>query len=174
MQTIGIDMAKDTFYAAFDDRKVLKFENTPAGIEEFMTTLEDGDFPITDTRIGVEATGVYHLLVGNADAQDLLVLTDTLSTADPTAYQEEQAEFGVTRSRNLFGGAYSMVAVRVPRGRGNPNRRAGHDEAHTERHDPWTRRATVAKTVAASVLGVPKLAVCSPLRIDLVRQQTEP
>src|SRR5713226_3033959 len=62
MQTIGIDMAKDTFHAAFDDHKVLKFENTPAGIEEFMTTLEDDDFPITDTRIGVEATGVYHLL----------------------------------------------------------------------------------------------------------------
>ena len=62
MQSIGIDMAKDTFHAAFDDRKVLKFENTPAGIEEFMTTLEDDDFPITDTRIGVEATGVYHLL----------------------------------------------------------------------------------------------------------------
>jgi transposase len=62
MQTIGIDMAKDTFHAAFDDRTVTKFENTPAGIEKFMTTLEDDDFPITDTRIGVEATGVYHLL----------------------------------------------------------------------------------------------------------------
>ena len=62
MQAIGIDMSKDTFHAAFDDRKVLKFDNTPAGIEEFMTTLEDDDFPITDTRIGVEATGVYHLL----------------------------------------------------------------------------------------------------------------
>ncbi len=62
MQTIGIDMAKDTFHAAFDDREVLKFANTPAGIEQFMTTLEDGDFPITETRIGVEATGAYHLL----------------------------------------------------------------------------------------------------------------
>ncbi len=62
MQSIGIDMAKETFHAAFDDRTVMKFENTPAGIEEFMTTLEDDDFPITDTRIGVEATGVYHLL----------------------------------------------------------------------------------------------------------------
>ncbi len=43
-------------------------------------------------------------------------------------------------------------------------------------HDPWTGEAksTVVKTVPASVLGVPKLAVCSPLRIDLVRQQTEP
>src|SRR6266852_5375294 len=62
MHAIGIDMAKDTFHAAFDDRTVMKFENTPAGIEEFMTILEDGDFPITDTRIVVEATGVYHLL----------------------------------------------------------------------------------------------------------------
>src|SRR6266852_3184601 len=62
MQAIGIDMSKDTFHAAFDDRKVLKFANTEAGIEKFMTTLEDGDFPITDTMIGVEATGVYHLL----------------------------------------------------------------------------------------------------------------
>jgi hypothetical protein len=35
----------------------------------------------------------------NADAQDLLVLAETLATADPTAYREEQAEFGVTRSR---------------------------------------------------------------------------
>lgn len=62
MQTIGIDMAKDTFHAAFDDRNVMKFANTAAGIEEFMTTIEESDFTITDTRIGVEATGVYHLL----------------------------------------------------------------------------------------------------------------
>ena len=51
-------MAKDTFHAALDNRNVMKFANTAAGIEEFMTTLEDGDFPLTDTRIGVEATGV--------------------------------------------------------------------------------------------------------------------
>src|SRR6202795_551265 len=62
MQSIGIDMAKDTFHAACDDRKVLKFENTPAGIEKFLTVIEEDDFPINDTRIGVEATGVYHLL----------------------------------------------------------------------------------------------------------------
>ena len=35
----------------------------------------------------------------NADAQDLLVLAETLATADPDAYQKEQSEFGVTRSR---------------------------------------------------------------------------
>lgn len=62
MQTIGIDMAKDTFHAAFNDCAVMKFANTAAGIEEFMTTIEERDFPINETRIGVEATGVYHLL----------------------------------------------------------------------------------------------------------------
>src|SRR5216684_2383392 len=62
MHAIGIDMAKDTFYAAFDERDVMKFANTPAGIEEFMTVIEEGDFPINETRIGVEATGAYHLL----------------------------------------------------------------------------------------------------------------
>lgn len=54
-------MSKDTFHAAFDDRKVLKFPNTKAGIEEFMEIVEEG-FSIRETKIGVEATGVYHLL----------------------------------------------------------------------------------------------------------------
>jgi hypothetical protein len=36
----------------------------------------------------------------NADAQDLLVLTETLATADPAAYQEEESQFGVVRSRS--------------------------------------------------------------------------
>lgn len=62
MQAIGIDMSKDTFHAALDDHTVVKFANTYTGIEEFMTLIEKGDFPIADTRIGVEATGVYHLL----------------------------------------------------------------------------------------------------------------
>ncbi len=61
MEAIGIDMAKDTFHAAFDDRKVMKFNNNNAGIEKFMTVIEDCGFP-PDTKIGVEATGVYHLL----------------------------------------------------------------------------------------------------------------
>ncbi len=62
MQAIGIDMSKDTFHAAFDDRKVMKFANTHEGIEDFMTMIEECGFPMTDTTIGVEATGVYHLL----------------------------------------------------------------------------------------------------------------
>ena len=63
MQAIGIDMSKDTFHAAFSDTVVKKFANTPEGIEEFMTHIEDLGFCVTDTRIGVEATGVYHLLL---------------------------------------------------------------------------------------------------------------
>lgn len=62
MQAIGIDMSKDTFHAAFSDECVRKFPNTHEGIEDFMTTIEERDFPMTDTTIGVEATGVYHLL----------------------------------------------------------------------------------------------------------------
>ena len=62
MHAIGIDMSKDAFHAAFEDEKVLKFANTKEGIEEFMATIEATDLPIGDTRIGVEATGVYHLL----------------------------------------------------------------------------------------------------------------
>lgn len=62
MHAIGIDMSKDSFHAAFGDEEVRKFANTPEGIEEFMTYMEDRNFMVTDTRIGVEATGVYHLL----------------------------------------------------------------------------------------------------------------
>jgi len=63
MHAIGIDMSKDTFHAAFSDTAVKKFANTQDGIEQFMTSIEDLGFSVTDTRIGVEATGVYHLLL---------------------------------------------------------------------------------------------------------------
>ena len=36
----------------------------------------------------------------NADTQDLRVLAETLATADPAAYQEEESKFGVMRSRS--------------------------------------------------------------------------
>lgn len=62
MEAIGIDMSKDTFHAAFGDKCVKKFANTPLGIEQFMTFIEDLGFSVTNTRIAVEATGVYHLL----------------------------------------------------------------------------------------------------------------
>ncbi len=63
MQAIGIDMSKNTFHAAFEDEKVLKFMNSREGIEAFMTLLEDCGYAFAETKIGVEATGVYHLLL---------------------------------------------------------------------------------------------------------------
>lgn len=57
MNTIGIDVSKDTFHAAFDDVRVEVFKNTKAGIKKFMGQIE------TDAVIGCEATGVYHLLL---------------------------------------------------------------------------------------------------------------
>lgn len=62
MNSIGIDMSKDTFHAALAEGYILKFMNTKEGIEEFMTVMEN-IFSPKDTRIGVEATGVYHLLL---------------------------------------------------------------------------------------------------------------
>ncbi len=62
MQAIGIDMGKDTFHAAFGDDHVKKFNNNNEGIDHFMTFIEDLGYTVTDTRIAVEATGVYHLL----------------------------------------------------------------------------------------------------------------
>lgn len=59
MNTIGIDVSKDTFHAAFDDVHVEVFKNTDAGIEKFMEKLESRN----TTLIGCEATGVYHLLL---------------------------------------------------------------------------------------------------------------
>lgn len=57
MQYIGIDMSKDSFHAAFDDHTVLVFENNPSGIKRFIKQLKS-----QETLIGVESTGVYHLL----------------------------------------------------------------------------------------------------------------
>ena len=56
MQYIGIDMSKDTFHAAFDESTVTIFSNTKVGIKQFIKLLPK------DSTIGVEATGVYHLL----------------------------------------------------------------------------------------------------------------
>lgn len=63
MHYIGIDMSKDNFHAAFDDGKVLVFENSRTGTEEFIETLIKKNCEKQDTSIGTEATGVYHLLL---------------------------------------------------------------------------------------------------------------
>lgn len=62
MNTIGIDMSKDTFHAAFDATEVVIFKNTIQGIDEFMSALIDRGCLKNDTKIGTEATGVYHLM----------------------------------------------------------------------------------------------------------------
>lgn len=59
MNTIGIDVSKDTFHAAFNDVHVEVFKNTESGIKNFMEKLESRE----KTLIGCESTGVYHLLL---------------------------------------------------------------------------------------------------------------
>ena len=59
MNTIGIDVSKDTFHAAFNDVHVEVFKNTESGIKNFMEKLESKE----ETLIGCESTGVYHLLL---------------------------------------------------------------------------------------------------------------
>jgi transposase len=62
MHTIGIDMSKDTFHAAFDEETVRIFQNTIAGIKEFINALGELGCTKENTVIGTESTGVYHLL----------------------------------------------------------------------------------------------------------------
>jgi transposase len=60
MHAIGIDMSKRSFHAALDEDTVLQFPNTSTGIETFINRCA----PRTpsDTLIGIEATGAYHLM----------------------------------------------------------------------------------------------------------------
>jgi transposase len=62
MNAVGIDMSKDTFHACFDTDEVEIFENTKRGIKKFISRLGYFSFGLSDTTIGVEATGAYHLL----------------------------------------------------------------------------------------------------------------
>lgn len=62
MHSIGIDMSKDTFHAAFDESTVRQFENDEAGIDAFLGWLRERGCVPPETEVGVEATGVYHLL----------------------------------------------------------------------------------------------------------------
>ena len=63
MHVIGIDMSKDTFHVAFDESLVEVFKNTDHGIQTFIETLQQKNHHTSDTVIGTEATGVYHLLL---------------------------------------------------------------------------------------------------------------
>jgi transposase len=62
MLAIGIDMSKATFHAALDDVLVRKFRNTSEGIDDFIRAIAAlGHIP-EETTLGIESTGVYHLL----------------------------------------------------------------------------------------------------------------
>lgn len=62
MNFVGIDMSKDSFHAAFDVERVEVFENTDNGIKKFIHRMVSLKFELSDTKIGVESTGAYHLL----------------------------------------------------------------------------------------------------------------
>ncbi len=62
MHSIGIDMSKDSFHAAFNETEVRIFKNTRNGIESFINVLIGRGCTRENTEIGTEATGVYHLL----------------------------------------------------------------------------------------------------------------
>jgi len=62
MNAVGIDMSKDTFHACFDADNIEIFENIKRGINKFIRRLGSFGFGSSDTTIGVEATGAYHLL----------------------------------------------------------------------------------------------------------------
>lgn len=57
------NMSKDSFHACFDDEKVAVFENTTNGIALFEKKLKHLHYKKKETTLGVEATGVYHLLL---------------------------------------------------------------------------------------------------------------
>ena len=62
MHAIGIDMSKRSFHAALDESAVYQFENSESGIDAFLANLTRRGISSTDTTIGIEATGAYHLM----------------------------------------------------------------------------------------------------------------
>ncbi len=59
---VGIDMAKNDFYACINDTtEPQKFNNDTKGIKLFFSYLKQNDFAKDDTLIGVESTASYHL-----------------------------------------------------------------------------------------------------------------
>ena len=64
MEYIGIDISKDTFHVAWNDvAKVSVFANNNEGIDSFEDMLHHRHFQKECIKIGVESTGIYHLLL---------------------------------------------------------------------------------------------------------------
>lgn len=62
MNYIGIDVSKDTFHVAWNDEEVDVFANSREGITAFETSLHHRHTREA-TNIGLESTGIYHLLL---------------------------------------------------------------------------------------------------------------
>lgn len=61
---VGIDISKRDFHVCFDDSgEVLKFNNDPIGIQSFLRHLNDVKMVSSQTLLGLESTGSYHLPV---------------------------------------------------------------------------------------------------------------
>lgn len=64
MDHIGIDISKDTFHVAWNDvTEVSVFANNNEGIDSFEESLHHRHFQKEHTKIGLESTGIYHLLL---------------------------------------------------------------------------------------------------------------
>ena len=62
MKYIGIDISKDTFHVAWNDEEVDVFANNNEGINTFENSLHYRDSQKDCIKIGLESTGIYHLL----------------------------------------------------------------------------------------------------------------
>ena len=64
MEYIGIDVSKDTFHVAWNGvAEVSVFANDSEGITSFEESLHHRHFQKEQTKIGLESTGIYHLLL---------------------------------------------------------------------------------------------------------------
>lgn len=64
MEHIGIDVSKDTFHVAWNGvAEVSVFANNNEGITSFEDSLHRRQFQKEHTKIGLESTGIYHLLL---------------------------------------------------------------------------------------------------------------
>jgi transposase len=76
-------MSKNSFHASFDDETVHEFKNAEEGIAAFAAYAEECGACKKDTAIGVESTGVYHLLfcpLLSAQEWRILVINPLLTT----------------------------------------------------------------------------------------------
>jgi transposase len=68
MNYVGIDVSKDTFHADFGAGKAQVFGNDEEGVGIFLGRLAAAGLVPGETVVGMEATGVYHLLVADRAA----------------------------------------------------------------------------------------------------------